>query len=198
MALDKLVDSAQLDSDLTSVANAIRAKGGTSAQLAFPAGFVDAVEAIETGGGGGASSGSVTVTERTRYLTINMGGEYDHILVVQRSGTGNQFSQDGNRYTWAAWGIRGYSSPTNNPNAKGEKHRAKLCFKKNGSGTFMPSHRGTRCSGPAQAQFSGNILRVRTKDAYCSLFHKFVPRTFECRGTSSSTECSLMYSWSSP
>lgn len=52
MALDKLVDSSQLDSNLTSVANAIRAKGGTSAQLAFPQGFVDAVEAIETGGGG--------------------------------------------------------------------------------------------------------------------------------------------------
>lgn len=52
MALDKLVDSSQLDSDLTSVANAIRTKGGTSAQLAFPQGFVDAVEAIETGGGG--------------------------------------------------------------------------------------------------------------------------------------------------
>lgn len=50
MALDKLVDSTQLDSDLTSVADAIRTKGGTSAQLAFPAGFVDAVEAIETGG----------------------------------------------------------------------------------------------------------------------------------------------------
>lgn len=38
--------------DLTSVANAIRTKGGTSAQLAFPQGFVDAVDAIETGGGG--------------------------------------------------------------------------------------------------------------------------------------------------
>lgn len=40
--------------DLTSVANAIRTKGGTSAQLAFPAGFVSAIEAIETGGGGTA------------------------------------------------------------------------------------------------------------------------------------------------
>lgn len=50
MALDKLVDSTQLDADLTSVANAIRTKGGTSAQLAFPQGFVDAVEAIEAGG----------------------------------------------------------------------------------------------------------------------------------------------------
>lgn len=50
MAVDKLVDSTQLDADLTSIANAIRTKGGTSAQLAFPQGFVDAVEAIETGG----------------------------------------------------------------------------------------------------------------------------------------------------
>lgn len=53
MAVDKLVDSSQLDADLTSVANAIRTKGGTSASLAFPAGFVSAVEAIPTGGGGG-------------------------------------------------------------------------------------------------------------------------------------------------
>ena len=52
MAVDKLVDSSQLDSDLTSVANAIRTKGGTSAQLSFPSGFVSAVQAIPTGSGG--------------------------------------------------------------------------------------------------------------------------------------------------
>lgn len=52
MSLDKLVDSTQLDSDLTSVANAIRAKTGGSGSLAFPSGFVSAVEAIPTGGGG--------------------------------------------------------------------------------------------------------------------------------------------------
>ena len=51
MAVDKLVDSTQLDSDLTSVANAIRTKGGTSAQLAFPADFVSAIGDIPTGGG---------------------------------------------------------------------------------------------------------------------------------------------------
>lgn len=56
MAVDKLVDSAQLDADLEDVADAIRAKGGTSASLAFPAGFVSAVQAIPTGGGGGATS----------------------------------------------------------------------------------------------------------------------------------------------
>lgn len=52
MAVDKLVDSAQLDADLTTVANAIRTKGGTSGSLAFPAGFVSAIQAIPTGGGG--------------------------------------------------------------------------------------------------------------------------------------------------
>jgi hypothetical protein len=51
MAVDKLVDSTQLDADLTSVANAIRTKGGTSASLAFPAGFVQAIGDIQTGGG---------------------------------------------------------------------------------------------------------------------------------------------------
>lgn len=49
MAVDKLVDSTQLNADLTSVANAIRTKGGTSAQMAFPAGFVSAVENIPSG-----------------------------------------------------------------------------------------------------------------------------------------------------
>lgn len=48
MAVDKLVDSAQLDGDLTSVANAIRSKGGTSAQLSFPSGMVSAIDAIPT------------------------------------------------------------------------------------------------------------------------------------------------------
>lgn len=40
------------DTDLTAIANAIRTKGGTSAELEFPNGFVSAVEAIPSGGGG--------------------------------------------------------------------------------------------------------------------------------------------------
>lgn len=63
MALDKLVDSAQLDADLTSVANAIRTKGGTSASLAFPAGFVSAIGDIPTGGGGISLDDIATNTE---------------------------------------------------------------------------------------------------------------------------------------
>ena len=51
MAVDKLVDSNELNSGLTAIANAIRAKGGTSAQLSFPTEFVSAINAIPTGGG---------------------------------------------------------------------------------------------------------------------------------------------------
>ena len=46
MALDKVVDSAQLDADLTAVADAIRDRAGTSEPLVFPDGFVGAVEGI--------------------------------------------------------------------------------------------------------------------------------------------------------
>lgn len=52
MPYDKVVDSTQLNADLTSVANAIRTKGGTSGSLAFPSGFVNAIGDIPTGGGG--------------------------------------------------------------------------------------------------------------------------------------------------
>lgn len=48
---NKIVNAEQLDSDLTSVAEAIRNKGGTTATLAFPQEFVSAIDAIETGGG---------------------------------------------------------------------------------------------------------------------------------------------------
>ena len=39
--------------DLKAVADAIRTKAGSTAQLSFPDGFVSAVNGIQTGGGGG-------------------------------------------------------------------------------------------------------------------------------------------------
>ena len=70
----KAVDATQLDGDLTSVANAIRQKGGTSAALSFPAGFVSAVQAIPTGI---TPSGTVNITANgtynvTQYASANV------------------------------------------------------------------------------------------------------------------------------
>ena len=65
MAIDKAIDSAQLDANLTAIADAIRTKGGTSDTLVFPAGFVSAVQAIQAGGGGDSvtddGNGNITI-----------------------------------------------------------------------------------------------------------------------------------------
>lgn len=50
MVYDKLVDSAQLDADLTIVADAIREKGGTTEKLPFPYGMKEAIENIDARG----------------------------------------------------------------------------------------------------------------------------------------------------
>ena len=47
-----MADYLVTDSELTSVADAIRTKGGTSTLLSFPTGFVSAIDEIPTGSGG--------------------------------------------------------------------------------------------------------------------------------------------------
>ena len=57
------------DAQLTSIANAIRAKGGTSGQLEFPSGFVTAIQNIPTGGG--STLITKTITQNGTYNAIN-------------------------------------------------------------------------------------------------------------------------------
>lgn len=49
MATYKVVDADQLDADMSGVADSIRAKGGTTEQLAWPDGYKAAIEAITVG-----------------------------------------------------------------------------------------------------------------------------------------------------
>ena len=49
-----MADYRATSAEFTAVADAIRTKGGTSAQLTWPNGFVSAVQAIPSGGGGGS------------------------------------------------------------------------------------------------------------------------------------------------
>lgn len=67
MANLKAVDVDKLDADLTSVADAIRAKGETSGSLAFPDGFVSAVEGI---------SSTEVVEPKIEAITIKENGVY--------------------------------------------------------------------------------------------------------------------------
>ena len=65
------------DTELTSIANAIRTKGGTNSNLTFPTGFVNAIGAISTGGG------SPEVAD-TVYQNNN--GTYKHYWTYVNSG----------------------------------------------------------------------------------------------------------------
>lgn len=51
--------------DLTAVADAIRAKGGISGPLVYPDGFVSAIQALETGGGSGSDELVNSLIDRT-------------------------------------------------------------------------------------------------------------------------------------
>ena len=58
MALDKVIDSAQLDADLTAVADAIRSKTGKTDKLTLEQ-MPGEIEGIEAGGGGGGADSPV-------------------------------------------------------------------------------------------------------------------------------------------
>jgi hypothetical protein len=78
----KVVDAKKLDADLASVADAIRTKGGTSESLTFPQGFVDGINAIESGGteeienlidqSGVLDNTDGTIEEKVEYLLRQM------------------------------------------------------------------------------------------------------------------------------
>lgn len=86
MAIDKLVDSSQLDSNLTLVANAIRTKGGTSASLTFPSDFVSAINAIS--GGGGATLITKSITANGTYNASSDSADgYSQVTVTVPTGS---------------------------------------------------------------------------------------------------------------
>ena len=77
MAIDAFVDSTQLNSDLTSIANAIRAKGElpSSQKLSFPAGFISAISSIPYN-----SLGTHTFDENGTYNALDCG--YDGLSQI--------------------------------------------------------------------------------------------------------------------
>ena len=94
MALDKVVDSAVLDAQLTSIADAIRSKGGTTDQLTL-AGMVDAINAIQTGSGGiQSASGEYSIAEDVTNLNIDISdiGFVPDLVAVYLDETGMEYT----------------------------------------------------------------------------------------------------------
>lgn len=88
MALDKVVDSAVLDAGMNAVADAIRAKAGTTEPLSWPDGFKAAIEAISGGGGTGLAYDmgefvleADTIGGVNNYISHNLGEKPGFILV---------------------------------------------------------------------------------------------------------------------
>lgn len=79
--------------DLTSIANAIRTKGGTSAQLAFPSGFVSAVQNIPTGGGSSVKytrytlTGDTTIKALLDSINYEVQDAFALCIMIRASGT---------------------------------------------------------------------------------------------------------------
>ena len=70
------------DTELTSVANAIRTAGGTNSLLNFPNGFVSAIGDISGGGSSGFSTAEVTVT--------SLNGNYIYMPYIEDFGDESQ------------------------------------------------------------------------------------------------------------
>lgn len=89
--------------DLTAVADAIRAKGGTSAPLAYPSGFVSAIQSIPSGSAKEEQEKTVTITANgTVEITPDAGktlSKATAIVNVPTSGGGGPMSQ-AELYAW--------------------------------------------------------------------------------------------------
>lgn len=97
MAYDKVVDSSVLDAGLKQIADAIREKGGTSDNLAFPQAMADAIAAIEAGGDlpNGAfyiGHGSFTPAQKTQNYNIFTIEELRNIASQNTAGKASYFS----------------------------------------------------------------------------------------------------------
>lgn len=97
MAYDKVVDSSVLDAGLTAIADAIRAKAGTSGSLAFPTAMAEAIAAIEAGGGAVVGRGTFTpsadISTENRYDFPHNLGVTPDTFVLYKKDTTVQFIQ---------------------------------------------------------------------------------------------------------
>ena len=85
------------DTSLGSVAEAIRTKGGTSAPLTYPQGFIDAIDDIQTGGS--AVIQALSVTENGTY-TAPSGVDGYSPVTVNVSGGDEPIPDDGKTRIW--------------------------------------------------------------------------------------------------
>ncbi|MBO5967255.1 MAG: hypothetical protein J6S14_02015 [Clostridia bacterium] len=83
MAVDKLVDSAQLDSDLGDIADAILAKSGGTGPIAFPAGFLSEIADIPSGGASAKTATGTFTGDGSQYAVFSCPFEPDAVYIAR-------------------------------------------------------------------------------------------------------------------
>lgn len=114
-----MADYKVTDTQLSSIANAIRTKGGTSATLVFPSGFVSAVENIPTGGGVLVSK---TISQNGSYraaddnadgysdVIVNVAGGSSPVLIsksISQNGIYNPSDDNADAYSQVVVNVQG-------------------------------------------------------------------------------------------
>lgn len=111
------------DTDLTSVANAIRVKAEISGSLEFPSGFISAINAISTGG--------MTVTRTPDagggdVLTIT--GEATEVEPLSVTANGTYTAPSGKAYSPVTVDVSGSGGTTVNVGFTGASTNPKICY----------------------------------------------------------------------
>ena len=124
-----MADYRVADSDLVSVANAIRTKGGTSSQLSFPDGFISAIGDISTGG---STLVTKLITENGTYNAASDNADgYSSVTVATQpkivTGTFEGSSAEKGSaksvtipYTGTGYPVAGLIYPSNGTNKSGD------------------------------------------------------------------------------
>lgn len=86
-----MADYRATSTEFTAVADAIRTKGGTSAQITWPNGFVSAVQAIPTGSG---VVQPLSVTQNGTYNPPSGVDGYAPVTVNVSGGGGSQYTKE--------------------------------------------------------------------------------------------------------
>ena len=83
MANYKLCNTDQLDADLTTVADAIRSKGGTTGKLKFPEEYKAAIDAITSKSEAKKASGTFTSKGSASGVTVSCGFKPDFVTITE-------------------------------------------------------------------------------------------------------------------
>lgn len=116
-----MADYLTTDTELTSIADAIRAKGGTSAPLVYPQGFIDAIMALP---GGGSNDYTVTIS-----LTnpVN-GGYFDYCNINEANNSTDYFNMNK---------LGEITSPTGSVTITVDQNLYGICIEAVGNGSYQ-------------------------------------------------------------